>query len=715
MAKKSSKPQAKPAQVSARKKAVKSTGAFSGGFWGRQLIPSAAIIILSFVLYGLSIGYDYVLDDQIVITKNEYTQKGVAGIWDIFSHESFQGYFGMQKKLVEGGRYRPLSIATFALERDIFGANNKAASHFINILLYALTGLMIFRIMNLLFPPGPGARWYWNIPFLTAILFIAHPVHSEVVANIKGRDEIMTLMGALGALYLILRYLSTGKKSLLVWSGISMFLALMAKENAIMFIAIIPMTVYFFTDTPFSKNLRSLIPVLIATVIYLIIRFRVVGFFTIGQEITDLMNNPFYGMSLGEKTATIFYTLLYYLKLSFYPHPLTHDYYPYKIPKLNWGDIRAIASLLVYVGLGAVAVVGFFRRSVVSYCILFFMITLFIVSNFVFPVGTFMNERFIFTSSVGFCLLVAWFVVKKLPELLKQDSTTVNMPGAALVGLFIVGLSVLTLIRIPDWESGYTLNASAIKTSPTSARANCFYGTAIFENKYLIEKDPVKKKEYLDTINKYINRAVEIYPDYSSALTMVSGVAAEYHKADHDLDKLLTSFRSLLHKRTHLPFIYEYLDYVNATDADKGKLKAFYQEACHHTIDEVKDYKRAIYYVDLYLQLTPPDMEAFQYADKLYKGAGIDFIITEYNDIVRNRTKVEPWNFLRFLENEKDLDRSKLFDFCMNSFDFCLDTEKNNGKASNYYSFASELDPSNPKVAAAATRLQAAVNASTKK
>ena len=59
----------------------------------------------------MSITYDFVLDDQIVITSNDFTKKGVKGIADIFANDSFTGYFGEQKDLVAGSRYRPLSIA----------------------------------------------------------------------------------------------------------------------------------------------------------------------------------------------------------------------------------------------------------------------------------------------------------------------------------------------------------------------------------------------------------------------------------------------------------------------------------------------------------------------------------------------------------------------------------------------------------------------------
>jgi hypothetical protein len=100
----------------------------------------------------------------MVYWQNAYVQKGFAGIRDIFGADSFMGYF--QKKenlnLLEGGRYRPLSLATFAAEVGIFGKDHPGISHFINILLYGLTGILLYRIVLNFFPAKEGGRWYFS-------------------------------------------------------------------------------------------------------------------------------------------------------------------------------------------------------------------------------------------------------------------------------------------------------------------------------------------------------------------------------------------------------------------------------------------------------------------------------------------------------------------------------------------------------------------------
>lgn len=180
------------------------------GFLSTNWLPLLIIAGLSISLYIQTIGFDYALDDTMVIVKNQFTQKGINAISDIFKYESFRGYFGEQKKLLEGDRYRPLSIATFAIEKSIFGGS-KEVSHFINILLYALTGLLLFRVLLFMFPNEEGKKWYFSVPFVATLLFIAHPLHVEVVANIKGRDEIIAFMGEIATLYFSFKFISKKK------------------------------------------------------------------------------------------------------------------------------------------------------------------------------------------------------------------------------------------------------------------------------------------------------------------------------------------------------------------------------------------------------------------------------------------------------------------------------------------------------------------------
>ena len=102
--------------------------------------------ILGFLLYANTLSHGFVLDDKIVITENQFTKQGFSGIKDIFTHDSMTGFFGRDKNLVAGGRYRPLSMAIHAVEWEIFG-DWPLVYHLINVLCYALTGILLFFVL----------------------------------------------------------------------------------------------------------------------------------------------------------------------------------------------------------------------------------------------------------------------------------------------------------------------------------------------------------------------------------------------------------------------------------------------------------------------------------------------------------------------------------------------------------------------------------------
>lgn len=283
----------------------------------RQQLVAPAIVLLAicFGLYFQSMSFGYVLDDLLVIEENKFVQKGFGGLKEIFSEDSFTGYFGVQTKLVEGGRYRPLSLATFAAEIALFGKEKPFFGHLFNILFYWGSALLLFMALERILPKAENQKWYMSIPLWTAVLFVFHPLHSEAVANIKGRDEIMALIFSLGAMWAMLRYADGYGGWQQALSGVLLFLGLLAKENTITFVAIIPLTLWYFKGFTARQALAAIWPILVATLVFLMIRTKVLGYFmNPGVKITDLMNNPFVGMKSGEKFATIFLTLGWYIK-----------------------------------------------------------------------------------------------------------------------------------------------------------------------------------------------------------------------------------------------------------------------------------------------------------------------------------------------------------------------------------------------------------------
>jgi tetratricopeptide (TPR) repeat protein len=503
------------------------------------------VVVLAFLFYGNTIPNEYALDDSIVITENQFTRQGLEGIDDIFTNGTFTGFFGDEKTLVAGGRYRPLSLVTFAVEYEIFG-ENPHISHLINILLYALTCILIFTILRKLLWHYESRPWFLSISFLTALFFLVHPVHSEVVANIKGRDEILALLFGLLSLNEALRYLDTSDKKYLLLAGVYLFLGLLSKENAITYVAVIPLTLYFFRESANRSGMRRiyqiLYPLLSAALLFILLRLAVIGGFNFTTP-DELMNNPFLNASAGEKYATIFQTLGLYLKLLIFPHPLTYDYYPWHIPLIDWNDLRAIIPLLIYSALLVYALVNIRRKSFSSYSILYYLLTLSVVSNLVFPIGTLMNERFLYMPSLGFCLLVAYMFSKYVYKSFNRSAVRLGVMIFLLVA--ITGLSAFkTIQRNKVWEDNFSLFTHDVKISSGSAKARMSAGGAYMERAVEI-KDEKKKSEYFSKALKHLKRSLEIYPGYTQALLLTGNTFYHYQQ---DIDSVLKYYSKILRK-----------------------------------------------------------------------------------------------------------------------------------------------------------------------
>ncbi len=556
-------------------KKSKKTGS-KNSFWKQHQLPLLSIFLLAVGLYIYSTGFDYALDDHLYITGNQFTQKGIAGIPDIFKHESLVGFFGQQKDLLVGGRYRPLAIASYALGYQFTNGDSPGLMHFFNILLYGLTGILLYRILYRFFPPPENRKWYLSIPFMAAAIYIAHPLHVEVIANIKGRVEIMALLFALSTLYLSVKYVDTQKKSYLIGTFLAFFLALMTKESPITFLAILPLSLYFFTQAKSQDYLLTLAPLLGATAIYFVIRYMVLGYFiSSGVTVTELLNDPFVQATFAEKYATIFYTLGLYIKLLFFPLTLTHDYYPKQLPIIGWSDFRAILSFLLYIGIGLGALYGIYKKHIVGYGLAFYLITFSIVSNVFVPIGTFMNERFLYIPSIGFAIILAYIISDWIPNLLKKRPAT--QVTQVLLGIILVAFSLRTLARVPAWESNETLFLTDVETSTNSSKANTSAGGILLEMAARESNETTRKNMQKEAI-EYLNKALKIHPNNTNALLLIAG---GHYDLNQNLDKALPNYLRLLKGNKNREDVHNVLRTIADVEEDKqnvDKLIRFFEE-----------------------------------------------------------------------------------------------------------------------------------------
>ena len=139
--------------------------------------------MITFLVFANSIGNKYALDDELVTERNQHTALGLKGMKTIFT--SFYTDGSDNKYNFE---YRPVVKASFAIEYQFFGFD-PAISHFFNVLLYSLLIAILYRFLIFLFK-----NYSPVFSFLVCLLFALHPLHTEVAASLKNRDEILSFM-----------------------------------------------------------------------------------------------------------------------------------------------------------------------------------------------------------------------------------------------------------------------------------------------------------------------------------------------------------------------------------------------------------------------------------------------------------------------------------------------------------------------------------------
>ena len=498
-------------------------------FFSNYQLQSLVIFALAFVVYIGTLGHQFVQDDAIVITDNMFTQKGLGGINGILTKDTFFGFFKVEGKdfLVSGGRYRPFTLVLFALVYQAVGAN-PFVFHALTVALFAATCVVLYHTLRRLLEPTTGEGYAAISAWIAAVLFAVHPIHVEVVANVKGCDEIVTLLGSLGALWFTLKAFDTNSAK---WSWVAaliFFFACMSKENAVTYLAVVPLALWYFRRADMGRIVSLTLPLLAAFLVFFVIRGNILHW-RFGGAPLELMNNPYIKWvgngwvhaSAAEKFATIFYTLGKYILLLFLPHPLTHDYYPNHVGLMSFSNLSVLASIAAYIGLAVYAVKNMKERSIISFGILYYLLTLSIVSNLVFPIGTNMGERFAFMPSVGFCLILSVGVLKLVRTDSGWDSSKFNT-ALAIAALIGAAYTVKTFTRVPAWKTNEKLFFTDFATSSNSAKIRNACGGILFD-KARVEKDETKRKEYCRQAIPHLDKALEIYKDYADAYISRAG------------------------------------------------------------------------------------------------------------------------------------------------------------------------------------------------
>jgi len=489
------------------------------------------VALFAFIIYSNTLDHKYVLDDFGIIPENLITKKGFSALPEIFSSTYRAG-----TNLVDNSLYRPLSKAMFAIEWQM-APDSPELSHRMNVLFFSISCVVLFWVLSLCF------KGNYLIPFITAILFASHPIHTEVVANIKSRDEILCLLFCLLTAGMTLLYAKDRKAGQLLLSGLLFFLAFLSKESAITWLAIIPLFVYFFTSLSVKEIFVSAVPLIIAAVVFLLIRSKIVS---PGNASILIEDNYLSGIkNILIREANAIFLLGVYLKQLILPISMVSDGSYNHFKEVGFSNIYFLLSLVTHITLLIYALIRFKKRDVFSFSILYYFITLSLVSNVFFLIGTNYGERLLYMPSLAFCLALA-VVLQKIFSTANSEtkpslSSIFSQNKFSMISMMVIAMlySVSTIARNKDWHDNSSLYGADVLKVPESVHMQFYYANHISSDDE-IEKitDSLAIRKVYEKALEHLDISTDIHSRYADAYQRKGFI---YHKLKN-IDKAIENY-----------------------------------------------------------------------------------------------------------------------------------------------------------------------------
>ena len=466
--------------------------------------------IVSIVVYINTVMNGFVMDDVMVLKENNMVLQGMKAIPELLSTPHMRGYL-----IIPNDLYRPLSLVMFAIEYQLFGLA-PAAHHFFNVLWFAGCTIMFFIFLDKFFDHRRTA-----VAFIAALIFAVHPVHTEVVANIKSRDELMCFFFAFWSLNLFMSYMKEGKMLQLLLGTLSLYLSYISKETVIAFLGIIPVLFFFYNNSDKKRAFFILGGTALATIVFLTIRSSVLNAYDANQPFAtvEFIDNALAkAPTVLSLLATKVVVMGIYLKLMFIPYPLLSTYSFNSIP---FADLTSISFWLSLIANGALIyfmVTRFMKnkKDPWAFAIMFYFGTIFLFSNFPFLMGAELAERFAFFASAGTCLLMALAIEKWI---IKKEGADFIAVKSSKVLAILIPLCLLyggwAIARNTEWKDNVTLYKADIARSPNDVRLYHNVASALAEDLYPTLKDTAQKIETDKESLKYLREGSKIYPEYA--------------------------------------------------------------------------------------------------------------------------------------------------------------------------------------------------------
>lgn len=462
----------------------------------QRILPYGILLLTLLFFYGNTIQNGFVHDDIYIIPKNPLIKE--FRLEKLFTSCSVEVILGQCKN--KASTWRPLHPISNALVY-VF-SSSPSAYHIVNLLYMFVLSLLVFHF----FKHFLGH----NIALIGALIFLTHPINSEVVNWIAAVPELLLGIFFLSSFMSFKEYEKKKKIGFLLLSLFLYALSLLAKETALFLLPILPLYIFLLTYGKFNiqKLKHSVFALCFYTAwvaMYFFLRIQILG----RPIYVDKGYHELFGI-VGLYNALWLYPK--YIFKFFYPLPLSLQHSFDKITTFDshvWIGLFFIGCTIffVYFLLKKKMKVALFGFSLLLFALLPVLVFINKLGEFVF------SERYLFIPSIGFILILLAFLRKLLDT---HKSSIVKIALLTIFGAYLILSWYIVFHRNYDWKDQKASFLSIIRVNPKSASAHYNLGKIYFLEGNLWEG----KKEF--------ERAFLADSSYAPVRDALSGMSATY-------------------------------------------------------------------------------------------------------------------------------------------------------------------------------------------
>lgn len=465
------------------------------------IITFFVIVAITFGIYSNGLRNEFIdyWDDNTYITGNDLVKSlGFSNLKSIFSTIFWTDYY-------------PVSLLTYAIDYH-FWELNPLGYHITNVFIHSMNAFLIFLIIIELTGMAMTA-------YITAVIFIIHPVNVETVAWISERKNLLSFLFLLISFYLYIR--SDRKKQIFFYiaSILAYVIALLSKSMVVIFPLILLLYDFSFTKKSFKLKIIDKIPFFILSITFSVI--TVIAFR--GSPAFTLYNENLFCRILS--MLRIFTT---YAGKIFVPVSLNNFYVNYM--SFSIFDREVLISIFILMLISYFAYKSYKKDRKIFFCVLWFFLYLLPVSNII-PVSHWMADRYLYYSSFGYSLFLAFMITgdqrNGLPETVFFKLRKFAIP----ILVVIIGLySYQTISRNSVWKNSITLWEDCVKKDDRGALAHSYLGGSYMKRGF-------REKAYVECV-----KALRINPHRANALANLAYLDMENGLMDNALKKIKLAF-----------------------------------------------------------------------------------------------------------------------------------------------------------------------------